>query len=102
MTAAAQAANGDMLAKYDYVNPTAIRRLVANGAQLRPFSPEIMNACFEAAQATYAESERQQCRIQEDLRRQMAYRKDAFLWEQIADFTYDTFMMAQQRNGKLG
>src|SRR5437773_4076222 len=39
---AAQAADADMLQKYDYVNPPAVRRLVAGGAKLRPFSQEIM------------------------------------------------------------
>src|SRR3954464_6683113 len=33
---AAQATSNDMLAKYDYVNPTALKKLVAAGAQLRP------------------------------------------------------------------
>ena len=28
-------------------------------------------------------------------------RKDAYLWAQVAEYTYDTFMMIQQRNGKL-
>ena len=52
---AAQAADADMLQKYDYLNPTALKQLVADGAQLRPFSPEIMDACFEAANEVYAE-----------------------------------------------
>ena len=46
-----------MLQKYDSLNPAAIKRLVAGGAQLRPFSPEILNACFEAANGVYAEME---------------------------------------------
>ncbi|TMV77061.1 ABC transporter substrate-binding protein, partial [Thioclava sp. BHET1] len=29
------------------------------------------------------------------------YRKDWFLWEQIAEYNYDTFMMIEQRAGKL-
>ena len=33
------------VAKYDLVNPPALKRLIANGAQLRAFSPEIMEAC---------------------------------------------------------
>jgi TRAP-type mannitol/chloroaromatic compound transport system substrate-binding protein len=102
VTAAAQAANCDMLAKYDYVNPTAIRSLYGKGAQLRPFSPEIMNASWEAAQATYAELTASNAKFKKIYDSMMAYRKDAFLWEQIADFTYDAFMMSQQRNGKLG
>ena len=32
---------------------------------------------------------------------QMAYMNDAYLWWQVAENTYDTFMMIQQRAGKL-
>src|SRR5206468_3232020 len=46
ITAAAQAANCDMQAKYDFLNPAAMKRLAAAGAKFRPFSPEILEACF--------------------------------------------------------
>ena len=32
----------------------------------------------------------------------MAFRKDAYLWLQIAEYSYDAFMMNQQRAGKFG
>ena len=38
-----------MLAKYDIQNPAALRRLVANGTQLRPYTREIMEAAYKAA-----------------------------------------------------
>jgi len=37
-----------MQAKYDARNPAALKRLVGTGAQLRPFSPEILDACLKA------------------------------------------------------
>jgi TRAP-type mannitol/chloroaromatic compound transport system substrate-binding protein len=37
-------------------------------------------------------------RIYED---QVAYKKDAYLWMQLSEYTFDTFMMIQQRAGKL-
>ena len=47
--------NVDMQAKYDARNPAALRRLVAAGAQLKPFPQEIMEASFKAAmQPVYA------------------------------------------------
>ncbi|TIX74925.1 MAG: ABC transporter substrate-binding protein, partial [Mesorhizobium sp.] len=52
---AAQAADANMLQKYDFLNPAAVRRLVSEGAKLRPFSPEILAACFEKANEVYAE-----------------------------------------------
>ena len=32
---------------------------------------------------------------------QVAFRKEAYLWSQVAEYTFDTFMMLQQRAGKL-
>ena len=44
-----------MTAKYDAQNPVALKRLVASGAVLRPFPPEVMDACYKAANELYAE-----------------------------------------------
>jgi len=101
LASACEAANGSMMASYDQKNPAALRRLVAGGAQLRPFSQEIMQACFEAANSTYAEISASNPAFKKIYDSQMAFRKDAYLWAQIAEYTYDTFMMIQQRAGKL-
>ena len=99
--AAAQAANCDMQARYDTVNPPAIRELVANGAQLRPFSQEIMEASFEAANETYAELSGANPDFKKIYDAVVAYRADAYLWFQVSEYTYDTFMMTLQRAGKI-
>src|SRR5450759_1062920 len=49
LEAACAEANISMLAKYDTLNPAALKRLIGNGVQLRPFSNEIMAACYKAA-----------------------------------------------------
>ncbi len=99
--AAAQAANADMLARYDWLNPTAIRELVGQGAQLRPFSQEIMAASFDAANETYAELSASNADFKKVFDSMMAYREGAYLWAQVSEYTYDTFMMVQQRGAKL-
>src|ERR1700737_1023723 len=48
-------ANNWMMAKYDTVNPTALRKLLAGGAKLHAFSPPIMEASFKAAKELHAE-----------------------------------------------
>src|SRR5205823_3227855 len=48
-------ANTWMMAKYDELNPTALRKLLANGAKLHGFSPAIMEACFKAAKDLHSE-----------------------------------------------
>src|SRR3546814_2713655 len=55
ITAAAQATNCDMMARYDALNPTALRKLVAGGAKLRPFPLEVLEACFKASNETFDE-----------------------------------------------
>jgi len=101
LTAACEAANCDMMASYDYKNPGALKRLVAGGAQLRPFNQEVLAACFDAAQATYNELIASNAAFKKIYESQTAFRKDAYLWAQISEYTYDTFMMLQQRAGKL-
>ena len=32
---------------------------------------------------------------------QLEFKKDAYLWMQLSEYTFDTFMMIQQRAGKL-
>src|ERR1043166_665121 len=52
---AADMSNVWMQAKYDAVNPAALRRLVAEKTQLRPFPQPVMDACFKAANEVYDE-----------------------------------------------
>ena len=56
MTAAAGYANIEEQADYDARNPQALKRLVANGTQLRPFSQSIMEACLKASNEVNAET----------------------------------------------
>ena len=94
-------ANADMLSNYDYKNPTALKSLVANGAQLRPFPQDVMQASFDAANATYAEISATNANFKKIKDSQDAFKRDAYLWAQIAEYNYDVFMMGQQQAGKL-
>jgi TRAP-type mannitol/chloroaromatic compound transport system substrate-binding protein len=74
---------------------------VANGAQLRPFPQDVLSAAFDAAQATYAEISATNAPFKAILESQNAFKRDAYLWAQIAEYNYDTFMMVQQQANKL-
>ena len=92
--AAAAAANVEQLARYDARNPAALKRLVANGTQLRPFSQAIMEACLKASNEVNAETSATNADLQEGARLRMnAFRADAYLWWQVAEYGYDTFMI---------
>ncbi|PZU89150.1 MAG: ABC transporter substrate-binding protein [Shinella sp.] len=94
-------ANTNMTAKYDTKNPQALKQLVAEGTVLRPFSQEIMEACYQSALGIYAELSAQSPSFKKVYEDQLAFKKDAYLWAQIGEYTFDTFMMIQQRAGKL-
>ncbi|QRY68819.1 TRAP transporter substrate-binding protein [Ensifer sp. PDNC004] len=98
---ACQATDANMLQKYDYLNPAAIKRLVASGAKLSPFSAEILSACFDKANEVYAEMEASNPTFKKIWDSIKAFRGEYYLNAQIAEYNYDTFMMIQQRGGKL-
>ena len=97
----AQATDQNMQAKYDSKNPPALKELVAAGAQLRPFSEEILTASFDAANEVYAELSAENEWIKTQYEAMLEFRNDWYLYAQTAEYTFDTFMMIQQRNGKL-
>ncbi len=99
VTAAAGYANADMQAKYDARNPAALKRLVQAGAQLRPFTPEVMDACQKAAVELYAEIAKDNADFKKLLDATMAFRNDAYLWWQIAEFTFDNYMVRSRARG---
>jgi TRAP-type mannitol/chloroaromatic compound transport system substrate-binding protein len=99
--AAAQASNCDMQARYDALNPGALRKLVAGGAQLRPYPQDVLEACFEAAKKTYAEIGGQNAAFKKVHDAMMAFRAEQYLWFQLSEYTFDTFMMGQQRKKML-
>jgi TRAP-type mannitol/chloroaromatic compound transport system substrate-binding protein len=100
LTSAAAHANVDMQAKYDARNPGAIKRLVQDGgAQLRPFSPEIMEACYKAATDLYAEIAGTNANFKKVHDAYMAFRNEEYLWFQIGEYTYDSFMIRQRAKG---
>jgi TRAP-type mannitol/chloroaromatic compound transport system substrate-binding protein len=93
VTAAAGAANIEETARYDARNPQAIKRLVAAGAQLRPFSQPILEACLKAANEIYGEISTLNAEFKKVYDNMLAFRNDEYLWWQVAEFTYDTFMI---------
>ena len=101
VTAAAGYANVRMQSRYDAVNPAALRRLVAGGAQLRPFSKEVLDASFQAANAIYDETGAKNADFKKIYDAMKAFRGEEYLWFQVADGTYDDYMMAQQRSGGI-
>jgi TRAP-type mannitol/chloroaromatic compound transport system substrate-binding protein len=97
--AAAGYVNVDQQAKYDARNPAALKRLVAGGAQLRPFSQEIMEACLKASNEVNAEESAKNPSYKKVLASITPFRNDENLWWQVAEFTFESFMIRSRARG---
>jgi TRAP-type mannitol/chloroaromatic compound transport system substrate-binding protein len=82
-----------MMAKYDFQNPTALKKLVASGAVLRPFPPEVMEVCWKAANELYAELSAKNEAFKKVYDHFTAFRNDQYLWWQVAEYTMDSYMI---------
>ena len=96
---AAANANTWMAARYDMQNPTALKRLVAGGTQLRPFSNEILDACLKATNELWGEISAKNADFKKVIEAMQAYRSDEYLWWQVAEYTYDSFMIRSRTRG---
>jgi TRAP-type mannitol/chloroaromatic compound transport system substrate-binding protein len=91
--AASHTANTWMQAKYDAQNPAALKRLVAGGAKLQPFSAAILDASFKAATEVYEETNKANADFKKVHDSYMAFRNDQYLWWQVAEYSFDTYMI---------
>jgi TRAP-type mannitol/chloroaromatic compound transport system substrate-binding protein len=99
LEAAAGYTNVEQQAKYDARNPLALKRLVAGGAQLRPFSQSIMEACLKASKEVNAEESAKNPNYKKVLASIEPFRSDEYLWWQVAEYTYDSFMIRSRTRG---
>src|SRR5262249_7557592 len=93
VTAAAGSANIEQTARYDARNPAALKRLLAAGTKLRPFSQPIMEACLKASHQVNAEASASSADYKKVWDSIQAFRNDAYQWWQVAEFRYDDFMI---------
>ncbi|WP_262271032.1 MULTISPECIES: TRAP transporter substrate-binding protein [Microvirga] len=99
LTTAAAYANNDMLAKYDARNPAALRRLLGAGTQLRPFSQEILEAAYKATNEVFDEVSAKNADFKKVVDAVKAFRNEEYLWFQVAEYAYDTFMIRARARG---
>src|SRR6267378_1630811 len=99
LTSATANANTWMAARYDLQNPTALKRLVAGGTQLRPFTNEVLEACLKATNELWAEISAKNPDFKKSIDAMQAYRSDEYLWWQVAEYTFDSFMIRSRTRG---
>ncbi len=95
--AAAAVANESVRAKYDAENPGAVKRLVIGGAQLRLFPQEVLEACYKTSNELYVQLGLENPKFKKVAESYMAFRSDEYLWWQVAEYSFDNFMIRERR-----
>jgi TRAP-type mannitol/chloroaromatic compound transport system substrate-binding protein len=90
--------NSWMMSKYDADNPASLRKLLAEGTQLRAFPRDVMEASFTAAQDLYKETAAKNAKFKKVLDSWSQFRKEEYLWFQIPEYAFDSFMISHQKN----
>ena len=85
-----------MMAKYDAQNPGALRRLIASGTNLRPFSRAIMEAAEKASYEVYDELAQKSAHWKRIYPEWKKFRDEQFLWFRVAEYTYDSFVFTSK------
>jgi TRAP-type mannitol/chloroaromatic compound transport system substrate-binding protein len=90
-------ASGDawewVLGRYDYNNPAALKRLLSQGVQLRAFPQDVMESCYKAALDIYADLSNTNPHFKKLYDSLVAFRGDSLLWLQVAELSFDGFMI---------
>src|ERR1700723_443453 len=85
-------ANNWMMAKYDTVNPLALKKLLAGGTKLHGFSPAIMEASYKATKELNAEVAATNANFKKIYDSVTAYTSTGYQWFQVAEVGFDNFM----------
>jgi TRAP-type mannitol/chloroaromatic compound transport system substrate-binding protein len=91
---ASSLANEWMVAKYDAVNPPALKKMLAEGVvQFRQFPASVMDASLKSALEIYGEVSARNPDFKKVWEHLLAFRNDAYLWWRVAEYTYDDFLI---------
>ncbi len=91
-----------MVGKYDALNPPALKRLIAGGVKLQPFSNEIMAASYKASEEVFTEIASKNPKFKKVYEPWKKFREEQVQWFSIAEGRYDNFMVAAERMSQRG
>jgi TRAP-type mannitol/chloroaromatic compound transport system substrate-binding protein len=90
--AASRVAHVAMTSRYDALNPGALRKLIAAGAELRPFPRSVMDASYAAAQTVYKEFSDKDPKFKALYENYMGFRDSVVPWFRLAEGSYDQYL----------
>ena len=94
--AAASHAHVVMQAKYDSLNPGALRQLVSAGTKLRSFPADLMNVAFKVSMDLYSEISAKNENWRKVYADYAKFRADQNLWFRFTEANFDGFMQKQK------
>jgi TRAP-type mannitol/chloroaromatic compound transport system substrate-binding protein len=94
--AAASQAHVGMQAKYDHLNPGALRQLVGTGTKLRPFPVDLLNAAFKTSMDLYSEISAKNENWRKVYADYAKFRAEQSLWFRFTEASFDGFMQRQK------
>jgi TRAP-type mannitol/chloroaromatic compound transport system substrate-binding protein len=90
-------ANMHMTARYDNLNPSAMRRMLASGVQLRAFPKAVMDASYKAIQEVYADLNAKNPEFKKIHDSYFAFQREQLAWYGVAESRFDQFMQTVRR-----
>ncbi|HEU4850644.1 MAG TPA: TRAP transporter substrate-binding protein [Telluria sp.] len=97
LEAASYEAHVGMQADYDFLNPGALARLMKNGAKLRFYSKDIMDAAFKASHAIYEEEAAKNARFRKIYEPWKHFRQEQNTWASVAEASVSNYMIGATR-----
>ncbi len=94
---AAHQANSIMCARYDARNPGALRSLLKQGAVLKAYPADVMEAAHKAADELYAETSASNPAYKKIFDNWVQFRNDSYFWWQVAELGFDIHMVKTLR-----
>ena len=89
--------NAFMQAKYDALNPGALKRMIGQGTQLKAFPRPILEAAFKAAQEVYSETSAKSADFKKLHDHYFAFQRELVPWFRVNENTFDDFMASVRR-----
>ena len=91
-TAANYEGNATMTARYDSLNPNALRRLLAGGTQLRAFSKPVLDASLNAAKEVYADFNAKNEDFKKLYDSYFSFQREQIQWNSGAEHRFDQYI----------
>ncbi len=82
-----------MQAQYDARNPAALARLLKNGVKLSYFSKDIMDACYQAANAVMEEEAAKNAKFKKIYEQWKRFRHDQNQWASVAEAPMQNYLI---------